>query len=293
MTAQSPGNWVGPDTGRRTPSPWYRRSESSRALPCFRSREALRRAAGCRAVLEAHEHDDFRAERAAVKLHRFFTAAIEEMIGVNLHDVSFPVRCSLQGRSRARRWTGIYTVVYTTICAVGKPDRRCSAAGRQRWKCSYLSRARGQHIFKNTSSSNRFRWIPQPLCRLALAAWAPFLPSAVRVFLGSLVIVRLLLAAAAAFLILRRAASVCLVVAMKDPPRLRFAYLASQAGLVTTSELDSGRPRPDGCSRLASVRTILNSALRARRRVRHSNKIRGVAAVVASRWRMPWRGARR
>src|SRR3569623_1048749 len=170
---------------------------------------------------------------------------------------------------------------------------RCSPAGRKRVEVPHLNKARGQHTFKNTSSSNRFRWISHSLCRLALAAWAPFLPSAVRVFLGSLVIVRLLLAAAAAFLILRRAASVCLVVAMKDPPRLRFAYLASQAGLVTTSEHDSGRPRPDGCSRLASVRTSLIAALRAQRRVRHSNKIRGVAAVVASRWRMPWRGARR
>src|SRR3569623_3650467 len=149
---------------------------------------------------------------------------------------------------------------------------RCSPAGRKRVEVPHLNNARGQHTFKNTSSSNRFRWISHSLCRLALAAWAPFLPSAVWVFLGSLVIVRSLLAAAAAFLILRRADSVCLVVAIKDPPQIAVCVYREPSGTLADIRARFGPPTARRLSSPASVRTILNSALRARRRARHCTR---------------------
>ena len=40
---------------------------------------------GLRAVLEAHEHGHFRAERFAVELERLVAAAVEEQVGLDLH----------------------------------------------------------------------------------------------------------------------------------------------------------------------------------------------------------------
>jgi hypothetical protein len=57
----------------------------------------------------------------------------------------------------------------------------------------------------------------QPGRRLRLAALAPSLPSAVRVFLGNREMVRFRLAALTAFLMFFRAAAFCFVVAMYPP----------------------------------------------------------------------------
>lgn len=58
-------------------------------------------------------------------------------------------------------------------------------------------------------------WYLDPFAyRFRLAAFAPSLPSAVRVFFGRLAIVRLRLAACAAFLMFRRAAALCFDEAM-------------------------------------------------------------------------------
>jgi hypothetical protein len=43
---------------------------------------------GLRAVLEAQEHGDLRAERAAVKLDRLLAAAVEKQVGLDVHGVS-------------------------------------------------------------------------------------------------------------------------------------------------------------------------------------------------------------
>src|SRR4029077_15289402 len=40
------------------------------------------------AVLVAHEHHDFRADRALIELDRLFAAAVEEQIRLDLHDIS-------------------------------------------------------------------------------------------------------------------------------------------------------------------------------------------------------------